>query len=113
MANVKRALGQAVPPAPISREPFDGSVLQLVEFREYDVEYIVKDAESLVFWLSALDFLHADLDGSAALADVNAFNAILDGNVRDNRFVTNEHRYLAIAQSRNATPRSAACEPQQ
>jgi len=110
MANVKSALGQAAPPAPISREPFDGSGLQLVEFREYDVEYIVKDAESLVFWLSALDVLHADVDGSAALADVDAFNAILEGNVTDNRFVTNEHRYLAIAQSQNATPSSAAAD---
>jgi len=32
---------------------------------EYDVEYVVRDVESLVFWLSALDLPHADLDGAS------------------------------------------------
>ncbi|MGG7510271.1 class I SAM-dependent methyltransferase [Plantibacter sp. YIM 135249] len=86
-----------LPSAPISRSQFEGSGLRLVDFQEYDVEYVVEDAQSLVFWLQALDLLHADVDGSEALADVDAFNAILDGNVIDGVFVTNEHRYLAEA----------------
>ncbi|MGG7462947.1 class I SAM-dependent methyltransferase [Plantibacter sp. YIM 135347] len=86
-----------LPSAPISRSQFEGSGFRLVDFQEYDVEYVVEDAQSLVFWLQALDLLHADVDGSEALADVDAFNAILDGNVIDGVFVTNEHRYLAEA----------------
>jgi SAM-dependent methyltransferase len=97
MGNIKEALGQDFPSAPISRDVFDGSGLTLVEFREYDVEYVVRDVESLVFWLSALDFLHADINGSDATTDADVLNRILDGNVTADGFVTNEHRYLAIA----------------
>jgi hypothetical protein len=70
----------------------------LLTFREYDVEYLVRDIESLVFWLNALDLLHADLDGAAALATAEALNAVLAGNVDEREFVTNEHRYLVAAQ---------------
>jgi hypothetical protein len=42
---------------------------------------------------------HADLDGSAALADVEVLNAILHSNVDERGFVTNTHRYLAVAQA--------------
>jgi hypothetical protein len=101
MANVKRAVGQTVPAAPIEPEMFDGSGLGLLEFREYEVEYIVKDIESLIFWLGALDFLHADVDGSAAIANVGTLNAILSGNVTDKGFATNEHRYLAVARAQS------------
>jgi hypothetical protein len=69
-----------------------------IAFLEYDVEYVVRDIESLVFWLTALDPRHADLDGAAALADVTRLNRILRGNTDHRGFVTNEHRYLAIAQ---------------
>lgn len=100
MANIKAALDQSLPSPPLSRGTFSGSELALVDFREYDVEYIVRDIESLVFWLSALDYLHADVDGSAAIADADTFNKILQGNVSTQGFVTNEHRYLAIAQKR-------------
>jgi len=98
MANVKGVLSGDLPPAPITREMFADPGVRLVDFREYDVEYVVHDVESLVFWLSALDLLHADVDGSRAVADVDTFNAVLRGNVTSDGFVTNEHRYLAIAQ---------------
>jgi len=97
MANIKAVLGNPVSPAPISRDAFDVEPLELIEFREYDVTYVVSDVDSLVFWLRSLDLLHADIDGPAATADVEIFNAILEGNVGDEGFVTNEHRYLAVA----------------
>jgi SAM-dependent methyltransferase len=99
MANVRAALGQPVDDPPIERRDFAASGLSLIAFMEYDVEYVVLDIESLVFWLGALDMLHSDLDGLAGLASVEALNAILAGNVDDRGFVTNEHRYLAIAQA--------------
>lgn len=99
MGNIKRVLGQEAATVPISEDMFAGTGLTLVEFREYDVEYIVKDVESLVFWLSALDYLHADIAGADATTDAEVFNAILDGNITDAGFVTNEHRYLAIARA--------------
>ena len=57
----------------------------------------MQDVESLVFLLSALDYVHADVDGSVAIAGIDAFNAILSGNVTNDGFVTNEQRYLAVA----------------
>ena len=99
MACVKAALGQAIGPPTIQREDFTGSGLRLLAFLEYDVEYVVRDIESLVFWLRGLDCAHADLDGAAALANAQALNRVLAGNVDERGFVTNEHRYLAIAQS--------------
>ncbi|MFZ4895985.1 class I SAM-dependent methyltransferase [Plantibacter sp. Mn2098] len=97
MLNVKVALGQELPAAPVARDLFADAGFAAVEIREYDVEYVVRDAASLVFWLGALDLLHADVAGAAALADVDVFNGILSGNVTDAGFVTNEHRYLVIA----------------
>jgi hypothetical protein len=47
---------------------------------EYDVKYVVRDIESLVFSLNALDSLHADMVGSSALASVERLNKILRGN---------------------------------
>lgn len=99
MACVKAALGQAIGPPAIKREAFTGSGLRLLAFMEYDVEYVVRDIESLVFWLHALDCAHADLNGAAALASAHALNRVLAGNADERGFVTNEHRYLAIAES--------------
>ena len=65
---------------------------------KYHVEYVVHDVESLVFWLSSLDLRHADLAGGTAVASVEVFNEILRGNVDDRGFITNEHRYLMVAQ---------------
>jgi SAM-dependent methyltransferase len=99
MACVKAALGQQTSAPVIHRQAISDSGLRLLAFMEYDVEYVVRDIESLVFWLNALDSLHADLEGGAALASVVSLNQILAGNVDERGFVTNEYRYLAVAQS--------------
>jgi hypothetical protein len=39
------------------------------------------------------------VDGQSALASAATLNRVLAGNVDERGFVTNEHRYLAIAQS--------------
>ena len=65
---------------------------------EYDVEYVVLDAESLVFWLQALDEMHADLPGGELTGNIDAFNRMLAGNVDERGFVTNEHRTMMVAQ---------------
>jgi SAM-dependent methyltransferase len=99
MACVKAALDQPPSPPPIGRQAIAASGLRPLAVMEYDVEYVVQDIESLVFWLNALDPAHADIDGQSALASVATLNQILAGNVDERGFVTNEHRYLAIAQS--------------
>jgi len=98
MACVKAALGEPPGPAPIQRQVIAASGLRPLAFLEYDVEYVVRDVESLVYWLNALDAAHADVDGKSALASAAVLNRVLAGNVDDRGFVTNEHRYLAIAQ---------------
>jgi SAM-dependent methyltransferase len=99
MSCVKAALGQPPGAPPVRPEAIAASGLRPLGFLEYDVEYVVRDIESLVFWLNALDLAHADVDGRSALADAATLNRILAGNVDERGFVTNEHRYLAIAQS--------------
>jgi SAM-dependent methyltransferase len=99
MASVKAALGQPPEPPAIQRQSFAASELRLLAFLEYDVEYVVRDIESLVFWLNALDLDHADVDGQSALASAVTLNQILAGNVDKRGFVTNEHRYLVVTQS--------------
>jgi SAM-dependent methyltransferase len=100
MASVRAALRQPESRPVIGTQQIANAGLRLLGFAEYDVEYVVCDIESLILWLSALDLLHADMDGSAALASASALNQILAGNVGSRGFVTNEHRYLAIAQTR-------------
>ena len=68
MACVKAALGQPPSPPPIGRQAITASGLRPLAFLEYDVEYVVRDIESLLFWLNALDAAHADVDGPSALA---------------------------------------------
>lgn len=97
MAVVRAALRQSVT-EPVRKEDFSELPFKLLAFMEYDVEYIVKDIESLLFWLKALDMLHADLAGAEAVNDADVLNRILRGNVDEWGFRTNEHRYLAIAQ---------------
>ncbi|HXL90632.1 MAG TPA: class I SAM-dependent methyltransferase [Streptosporangiaceae bacterium] len=99
MACVKAALGQPPEPPAIQRQSFAASELRLLAFLEYDVEYVVRDIESLVFWLNALDLDHADVDGRSAVASAATLNLILAGNVDTRGFVTNEHRYLAVTQN--------------
>jgi SAM-dependent methyltransferase len=98
MACVKAALGQPPGPPPIRRQAVAASGLRLLAFMEYDIEYVVRDIGSLVFWLNALDAAHADMDGQSALASAAILNRVLAGNVDERGFVTNEHRYMAIAQ---------------
>jgi SAM-dependent methyltransferase len=98
MASVRTALRQSPNSPVIASDHFAHAGLRLLAFAEYDVEYVVCDIESLIFWLSALDLLHADIDGSVALASAATLNQILTANVDERGFVTNEHRYLAIAQ---------------
>ena len=99
MACVAAVLGRpAAAPAVTARALTDAG-LQVVAFGEYDVEYVVHDLESLVFWLSALDLRHADLDGAAAVASADVLNAVLAGNVGERGFVTNDHRYLAVGRA--------------
>lgn len=98
MLNIKEVLGQKHDRPTLTKSQFDKSKYSLVSFMEYNVEYIVKDVESLVFWLNALDCLHSDLKGNEALKDADLFNKILEGNVTKKGFVTNEHRYLVVAQ---------------
>ncbi len=74
MASVKEALGQPATAPVIAPEHFIGADLRLLAFADYDVEYVVCDIESLVFWLGALDRCHADVDGSAALTSAAALN---------------------------------------
>ena len=61
MRNVKKVLGKPVGNPVITKAKVETNGLRCVDFREYDVEYVVEDIESLVFWLKALDMLHADL----------------------------------------------------
>ena len=63
MACVKAPLGQAPGQPPIGRQAITATGLRLLAFLEYDVEYVVRDIESLVFWLNALDTAHADIAG--------------------------------------------------
>jgi hypothetical protein len=99
MACVRVALGQSPSPPLVGPQSIAASGLRLPAFLEYDVEYVVGDIESLVCWLNALDPAHADVDGRSALASAAVLNRVLAGKMDEPGFVTNEHRYLAIAQS--------------
>jgi hypothetical protein len=101
MRNIKEVLGQ-VGRSQISDELVNASPLKLIAFMKYDVEYLVRDVDSLVFRLQALDVLHSDLDGAAALTHVDILNSILANNVDERGFITNEARYLVIAQRRES-----------
>jgi SAM-dependent methyltransferase len=98
MKHVKQALGQDRDRPPITKAMIEQAGMKCVVFAEYDVEYVVKDIDSLVFWLTALDALHADLAANEAVSQATTLNNILRGHVDDRGFVTNEQRYLAIAQ---------------
>jgi SAM-dependent methyltransferase len=98
MTCVKTALGQVLGHPPIQRQALASSGMRVLAFMEYEVEYVVCDIESLVFWLNALDAMHADVHGKSALASAAMLNTVLAGNVDERGFVTNEHRYLAITQ---------------
>jgi len=99
MDNIILALGGVARPTVISRKEFNKTNLKVVAFLEYNVDYRVEDIESLIFWLSALDILHAGFDATIGSVDAEALNKVLESN-RDNSkgYLTNEHRYLVVAQ---------------
>lgn len=98
MLNVKAAIGQDAEPRTFDPSVFERAGFRLLATMEYDVEYVVQDVESLVFWLQALDLMHADVPGGALIGDVDVFNRMLAGNVDGRGFVTNEHRSMVVAQ---------------
>ena len=77
MRNIKEALGQPILNPPIDTIMISSNGLKTIVFKEYDIKYIVKDIESLVFWLNALDKLHADIESSGVLKSVDILNKIL------------------------------------
>jgi hypothetical protein len=99
MLNIKEVLGQPIPNPPIDRIMISANGLKIIDVQEYNIKYVVKDIESLVFWLNALDMFHSGIEGSRALKSVQILNKILKGNVTKEGFITNEERYLAIAQN--------------
>ena len=98
MRNIIEVLGTLRVDPVISREIFADTDLKIVAFLEYDVDYTVLDIESLLFWLNALDMLHAGFDMGIATEDVTLLNKILEKGYTEKGFVTNEHRFLVIAQ---------------
>jgi hypothetical protein len=70
-------LGQPPSPPPIGRPAIAASGLRPLAFGDYDVEYVVRDIELLVFWLNGLDPAHADIDGPSALASAATLNRVL------------------------------------
>jgi len=98
MRNVKKVLGQEITTPVVTKSEFLRSGFECLVFEKYDVEYIVKDIESLVFWLNALDLEHSDIHGGKALQNVETLNKILANNVDERGFVTNEERFLVVAQ---------------
>ncbi|MGH3599050.1 MAG: hypothetical protein ACRDQH_02030, partial [Pseudonocardiaceae bacterium] len=98
MEVVRAALGQQLLTPTITRREVGATPGLIVErFEEYNVEYVVHDIDSLMFWLNALDLSHADLDGRSVSTSVDVLNDVLSGNVDDRGFITNEHRYLVVA----------------
>lgn len=98
MNNVLTTIGTRNRKQVITKEMFSETNLRVLAFLEYDVDYIVDDIESLLFWLNALDVLHAGFDSTIAAEDVNVLNKVLAEGVLGGKFITNEHRYLVIAQ---------------
>ena len=98
MRNVRAALGEPPEQPTITIAEVEAVPgLSVERFDEYDVEYVVHDIESVLFWFNALDLRHADIDGRSVSASVEVLNEVLSGNVDARGFVTNEHRYLVVA----------------
>ncbi|MGI8406241.1 MAG: hypothetical protein ACR2OE_16030 [Thermomicrobiales bacterium] len=102
ISNVKWTIGQDTETSVLLLDDFEHMGFRILATMEYNVEYVVEDVESLVFWLQALDAFHADLAGEKLLRDVDTFNRMLDGNVDERGFVTNEHRYMIVAQKKTS-----------
>ncbi len=83
--------------APISPEMFVKAGFIIERFDEYDVDYVIHDMDSLVFWLQALDVAHSDFGGFDSERDADAINRLLSTSLTGDGVVTNEHRYLLVA----------------
>lgn len=83
--------------APISPEMFVQAGFTVERFDEYNVDYMVRDMDSLLFWLQALDLAHSDFGGFDTEKDVDAINRLLSVSLTADGVVTNEHRYLLVA----------------
>jgi len=98
MKNVRKAFQlEANAVAPINPEMFIEAGLTVERFDEYDVDYVVRDIDSLVFWLHALDLAHSDFVGFDSERDADAINRLLSTSLTADGVVTNEHRYLLVA----------------
>ncbi len=83
--------------APIGPEMFLQNGFSVERFEEYDTSFTVRDIDSLIFWLQALDMAHSDFNGFDAQRDVDAINRLLLTSLSSEGVVTNEHRYLMVA----------------
>lgn len=101
MRNVREAFQlEANASAPIGPEMFVQTGFIIKRFDEYDVDYVIRDMDSLVFWLQALDETHSDFGGFDSEKDADAINRLLSTSLTADGVVTNEHRYLLVAAKR-------------
>ncbi len=98
MKNVRDAFQiEAVADSPISPDEFVQQGFIVERFDEYDIDYVIRDMDSLVFWLQALDVAHSDFGGFDSKRDAEAINRLLSTSLTADGIVTNEHRYLLAA----------------
>lgn len=98
MKNVRTAFQlEANAFAPIRPEMFVQAGFIIERFDEYDVDYVIHDMDSLVFWLQGLDLAHSDFGGFDSERDADAINRLLSTSLTSDGVVTNEHRYLLVA----------------
>lgn len=98
MRNVREAFQlEANASAPIRPEMFVQTGFSIERFDEYNVDYVIRDTDSLVFWLQALDVAHSDFGGFDSEKDAGAINRLLSTSLTAEGVVTNEHRYLLVA----------------
>src|ERR1019366_6477014 len=98
MMNVKEAFQfDAKQSGPIDLDVVEENGFKVERFDEYDIAYVIRDIDSLLFWLQALDVAHSDFIGFDAERDTEAINRLLSTSLTPEGVVTNEHRYLLVA----------------
>ena len=98
MANVKTAFHVTTPREPVIRpDVFTKAGFTVLQFDEYDLDYVIHDIDSLIFWLQALDIAHSDFTGFDPERDTPAINDLLSTSLGADGLITNEHRYLLVA----------------
>jgi hypothetical protein len=64
LRNVRDAFQiEAVADSPIRPEKFVQQGFVVERCDEYDIDYVIRDMDSFVFWLQALDVAHSDFGG--------------------------------------------------